>query len=148
MGKLTKNDMHRRLSHPSDPYLIKTQALVDGFPAKALTRGDKTPCDRCPEGKGQRAHLYRDPGRPPREYEPGEELAMDTTKVMPLSTQGGTVMNLIVKRNSSFLVPQHLVVKASETLAKALLSYCTKHGIPLEIFCDGGPEYWGKFNTL
>ena len=148
MGKLTKNDMHRRLSHPSDPYLIKTQALVDGFPAKALTRGDETPCDRCPEGKGQRAHLYRDPGRPPREYEPGEAIAMDTTKVMPLSTQGGTVMNLIVKRNSSFLVPQHLVGKTSETLAKALLSYCTKHGIPLEIFCDGGPEYWGKFNTL
>jgi len=97
MGKLTKHNMHRRLSHPSDPYLVKTQALVDGFPIKALTRGEDSPCDRCPEGKGQRSHIYRDPGRPPREWEPGEAVAMDTSMVMPLSVQGGTVLNLIVK---------------------------------------------------
>ena len=147
-SKLTRADMHRRLSHPSDPYLDKTQSLVDGFPAKALTRGGKVPCERCPEAKGHREHIYRDPDRSPRLWAPGEAVAMDTTRVMPPSIQDGTVMNLVVKRHSGFLVPQHLVDKKSETLAKAFLSFIMRHGIPDHVFVDGGPEYWGSFNTL
>ena len=146
-SKITREVMHGRLSHPSDHYLDKTQPLVDGFPEYAL-KGKRTNCDTCPEGKAHRQSIHRDPDRLPRIFEPGEAVAMDTTKYMPPSIQGGKTMNVVLDRRTRYLTGQLLENKEATTMAKALLSYCIKHGIPGHWYGDGGPEYLAEFVDL
>ena len=138
--------MHNRLCHGSDYYLTKTQPIVDGFPATALA--GKCECDSCAEGKDHRQPITRDPGRAPRKFEPGEAVAMDTTREMPPSIQGGTVMNVCINRGSVFITGQLLVGKTSATMAKAFLRYIVKQGRPDFWYGDGGPEYQDEFEDL
>ena len=145
--EITWDVMHKRLSHICSEYMEKTQPLVYGFPEHAL-KGKKM-CDvGCGDGKSFRAEPTRDPDRPHRVWEPGEAVAMDTTRRMPPSAQGGTTMQIIIDLGTAFLTGQLFADKESTTTAKGALSYFKKHGVPDCWFGDGGPEYLKHFVAL
>ena len=123
--------------------------LVQSLSGSILTRKMK-PCKYCAEGKMSRQIPHRDPDRLPREFEPGEAVTMDTTKIMPETVQGATVGNLCMDRGTHYMRGQLLADKKASTLAAAIRSYIVRSpwGMMSEIHVDGGPEYQGEVEAL
>ena len=121
---ITHKVMHNRLAHASNEYMRKTQAIVYGFPKEALQDPDhplEYTC--CAEGKGVfRSEPTSDPECPRRLdlYEPREAVSMDTTRVMPLSIQGGDNMYVKVDLGSWFVTGTHTLGKESSTTVNVI----------------------------